>query len=289
MMKKVLLAGLIFAGAVLAGPPSWAVEFNGDSNIITPDMVKETITIDGELKEAIWQNVPLNKVFKTVNPNYGEVLNRETLIWAAYDKNNLYFAFKCMEPEQEKVKTSLAQRDKILRDDYVGVLLDAMGSRQGSFEFYVNPSGIQMDAVNSAVSGGDITPDFVWQSAAKLTPDGYHAEIRIPLESIRFKSGKEVKMNVAFFRSVPHLGVMAVWPEIPAGQSDFNVMAAIVYKDLEAGLRLEILPNITYSIDSERTTPDAWDKTRHTNFGVGSTALLPRLLLKRHGNRISAR
>jgi hypothetical protein len=167
------------------------------------------------------------------------------------------------------VKTSLAQRDKILRDDYVGVLLDAMGSRQGSFEFYVNPSGIQMDAVNSAVSGGDITPDFVWQSAAKLTPDGYHAEIRIPLESIRFKSGKEVKMNVAFFRSVPHLGVMAVWPEIPAGQSDFNVMAAIVYKDLEAGLRLEILPNITYSIDSERTTPDTWDKTRDTNFGVG--------------------
>ena len=269
MMKKVLLAGLIIAGAVLTGPPSRAVELDGDGKIIIPDKVNEIITIDGQLKEAVWQKVPLNKVFKTVSPTFGEVLNRETLIWAAYDKNNLYFAFKCLEPEQGKVKTTVAQRDKILRDDYVGVLLDAMGSRQGSFEFYVNPSGIQMDAVNSAVSGGDITPDFVWQSAAKVTPDGYHVEIRIPLETIRYKSGKEVNMNVIFFRSVPHLGVMAVWPEIPAGQSDFNVMAAILYKDLEAGLKLEILPNVTYSIDSQRLPDDTWDKTGGADFGVG--------------------
>lgn len=268
MMKKAFLAGVIIIGAVLTGPLSRAVELPGDGKTIIPDKVNEAITLDGELKETVWQSAPINKVFKTVDPTYGEILNRETLIWAAYDRKNLYFAFKCLEPEQGKVKTTLAQRDKILRDDYVGVMLDSMGSRQSSFEFYVNPSGIQMDALNSAVSGGDITPDFIWNSAAKVTTDGYQAEIRIPLESIRYKSGKEVKMGVAFLRSVPHLGVIAAWPEITAGQSDFNVMATIVYKGLKGGLKLEILPNVTYSIDSERTTADTWEKTSDTNIGV---------------------
>lgn len=268
-MRKIFLAIFIIVGAILAGDQSWAVEFIEKGKNLIPDKTDEEISIDGELKEAVWQGPPINKIFKTLMPIYGEVLNRETLIWAAYNTKNLYFAFKCLEPVHGKVKTTLSQRDKILRDDYVGVMLDSMGSRQSSFEFYVNPSGIQMDAMNSAVSGGDITPDFVWYSAAKMTPDGYQAEIRIPLETIRYKSGAEVKMGVAFLRAVPHLGVMAVWPEIPAGQTDFNVMANLTYKGLKGGLKLEILPNVTYSIDSERITTDTWNKNRDTNIGVG--------------------
>lgn len=272
-MKKtfltVLVIGLVIAGTIFTGPTLWAVELSEDGKYITPDKTDQAITIDGELNEAVWQSVPLNKNFISVLPTFGKILNRETLIWAAYDMKNLYFAFKCLEPEQGKVKTTLAQRDRILRDDYVGVMLDSMGSRQSSFEFYINPSGIQMDAMNSAVSGGDITPDFVWNSAAKLIAGGYQVEISIPLETIRYKSGDEVKMGVAFLRSVPHLGMMACWPEIPAGQSDFNVMANLTYKGLKGGLKLEILPNITYSIDSNRTTADTWNKNRDTNIGVG--------------------
>ena len=268
-MRKTFLAILTFIGAILIGYQSWAVQFIETGKNIIPDKTNEEISIDGELNEAIWQTSPINNTFKTVIPIYGEVLDRETLIWAAYDTKNLYFAFKCLEPEQGKLKTTVAQRDKILRDDYVGVMLDSMGSRQSSFEFYINPSGIQMDAMNSAVSGGDITPDFVWYSAAKVIPDGYQAEIRIPLETIRYKSGDEVKMGVAFLRSVPHLGVIAVWPEIPAGQSDFNAMANLTYKGLKSGLKLEILPNVTYSIDSERTAADTWNKKQDTNIGIG--------------------
>jgi hypothetical protein len=254
---------------MLTGISTWAVEITADDKYITPDKTNQVISIDGELNENIWLGTPLNKTFITVNPNYGQVLNRETLVWLAYDTKNLYFAFKCLEPEQGKLKTSLSQRDRILRDDFVGVLLDTMGSRQSSFEFYVNPSGIQMDAMNSAASSSDFTPDFVWNSAAKLTPEGYQVEIGIPLESIRFKSGDEVKMGVAFLRAVPHQGVLAVWPEIPAGQTDFNIMTNLTYKGLKSGLKLELLPNITYSHDSERTDTGNWLKTHDTNIGLG--------------------
>lgn len=268
MMKKTLLIVLLM---IVTGHLSLlrAVELLENGKVILPDKVTGKITIDGSLEEAVWQQAPINKVFKSVHPTYGEVLDRETRIWAAYDRKNLYFAFKCLETDPSKIKTSIARRDAVMRDDYVGVLLDAQGSRQSSYEFYSNPNGIQMDAINSAVSGPDITPDFVWDSAGKVTADGYQVEIRIPLESIRYKSGKEVKMGIAFFRSVSHLGLMAVWPEIPAGQTDFNVMAAMVYKDLRAGLKLEVLPNVTYSRDSERVTADTWDRNTDTNVGFG--------------------
>lgn len=92
------------------------------------------------------------------------------LLRAAYDKKNLYFAFECFDTEPHKIKTSIAQRDNISRDDQVGILLDAAGNKQTGYEFYVNPNGIQSDAVNSAVSvdGPDKSPDFVWESARFL-------------------------------------------------------------------------------------------------------------------------
>lgn len=48
---------------------------------------------------------------------------------------------------------------------------------------------IQGDQLNSAVRGEDLSPDFIWESAGRLTEQGYEVEIRIPPESIGFKRG----------------------------------------------------------------------------------------------------
>jgi hypothetical protein len=96
-------------------------------------------------------------------------------------------------------------------------------------------------------------------------------EVRIPLESIRYRvgKGKEVRMGVMFFRQVTRLGAGATWPELEPGQTDFNCMSAIVYQGLkEKGLNLEILPNFTYTRDSERETENTFDKSTDTNIGV---------------------
>ena len=274
MFKRTVNMKALMLLVMLAGNwlPAAAVEIRQGDEIIIPDRVMEPVTLDGRLEEPVWQTPPINRPFKTVYPTFGQPFGPETRIWAAYDRESLYFAFRCFDTDPAKIKTSIAQRDKILRDDYVGVLLDALGSRQSSYEFYVNPSGIQMDGINSAVSGVDIAPDFVWESAAALTGDGYQVEVRIPLESIRYQSDRsgdnEVRMGVVFFRSVPHLGIMGTWPEIPAGQTDFNVMAALLYRGLKGGLRLEVLPNFTTSWNSEQLTPQQRQTTGDTNIGV---------------------
>jgi len=239
-----------------------AIELQQDGKIIVPDKISEPIKIDGDLSEKVWSNRAISEKFITFSPLFGEVLGQETKVWTAYNNKNLYFAFECYDTEPNKIKTSISRRDKISNDDWVGIAIDTMGNRQSSYEFYINPSGIQDDGITSAVNGWafDIAPDFVWESAGKITDEGYLVEIRIPLESIRFKGGKEVKMGIVFMRNINRLGKMGSWPEIKAGQSQFNIMINVIYKDLKKGLNLEVLPNFTYSQNIERENADAWGK-----------------------------
>lgn len=257
---------------ILTGHPAFleAVELKESDSVIIPDMVTGKIRVDGELSEAVWQLPGISKEFKTVSPTYGESLGRDTTIWAAYDKKNLYFAFKCFDPEPQKIKTSISRRDNIGRDDFVGIQLDASGGKQTRYDFFINPNGIQEDAVSSAVSvdGPDKSPDFVWDSAGKITSEGYQVEVRIPLKSIRYQAGKTVKMGIIFLRQVSRLGTQGAWPEIKAGQTSFNFMATLFYRDLKSGLKLEVLPNFTYSRNQERESPEGWASESDTNIGV---------------------
>lgn len=256
---------------IFTGITGTAVRLSEKEKIILPDKVSHGIKIDGELNEELYTGPPINKTFKSFIPDYGEPLPQETKIWAAYDPGNLYFAFKCYDTEPHKIKTTISQRDKISRDDYIGILLDAVGNKQAGYEFSINPNGVQLDALNSAVSGWDLAPDFVWESAGKIVDDGYQVEVRIPLESIRFKSGKKVKMGILFFRHISRSGVAGSWPERKPGQTEFNFMAEIVYRGLERGLKLEILPNITYSQDKERESENTWgksDTSQNIGFGI---------------------
>lgn len=257
----------------MSQPLLWSVQLSEEGQLVTADKVSdsEKIVIDGNLEEAVWKQPAITDPFITMFPTYGKQLTEKTEVWAAYDKNNLYFAFRCYDTQPDSIKTSVVRRDKIENDDQVGVWLDTIGTKQSSYEFYINPNGIQMDGINSSVSRADYTPDFVWESAGAIISDGYQVEIRIPLETIRYQVGKnnEVKMRVMFYRKITRLGAMATWPEVKPGQTDFNCMTTLVYQGLKkSGLKMEILPNFTYSGDSQRIEADTWDRRTDTNIGV---------------------
>jgi len=251
---------------------------NQKEKIIIPDRTTETIKIDGDLNEKTWQNESICKDFFTYLLVYGKPLGHNTRVWLAYDSKNLYFAFKCYDTHPSKLKTSIAARDNIVSDDWVGVAIDTMGNRLSSYEFYVNPNGIQEDGVTSAAdvtgvaimeSPMDRAADMVWKSAGKITDEGYQVEMSIPLESIRFKKKKDVKMGIIFKRNVPRLGKTCAWPEVKPGGSEFNAMTTVIYSDLEKSLNLEILPNFTYGRKVERANETEWGESNISNdFGL---------------------
>ena len=235
-----------------------------ESRVLHPPRVQVKPDIDGILDEKIWQTPPLKKDFISFKPIFGEKLPYETLVWTAYDSKNLYFAFRCYDPEPQQIKTSLTSRDNMWSDDWVGLTLDSLGTSQATYGFCVNPQGIQGDFLESTSTDEDTSPDFVWESAGRVTPGGYDVEISIPLRSLRFTSGKEVKMGILFRRKVTRLGIRGSWPEINVGQGALNALHPVVYENLKGSANIEILPSLAYSSNREKIQPGEWGKSQDT-------------------------
>jgi Domain of unknown function (DUF5916)/Carbohydrate family 9 binding domain-like len=228
--------------------------------------------IDGNLDDDAWQHAPLETTdWLSYNPLYGEALQQRTTVWVAYDADNLYFAFKCDDPEAAAIKTSVTRRDNAWQDDWVGLSLDALGSGQLAYHMMANPSGVQMDMLNSVAGGEDSSPDWIWDSAARLTDEGYTVEIRLPLQSIRFEGGADPRMGILFWRRVSRLGVSVSWPPLSPGVWVFERHASIRFAALEPRRVRELLPSATYSNTSLRETPDRWgasDNRGDVGFGA---------------------
>ena len=159
--------------------------------------------IDGQLDDAAWQAGALQLgEWLSYNPLRGESGSPRTDVFVTYDERNLYFAFHCFDDQPDKIRTTLARRDSVFNDDWVGLSLDSTGARQTAYHLMVNPSGIQMDAVNTSSSGEKFETDLVWESAGRVTSDGFVVEIALPLQTIRFANGDAVRMGILFWRHV---------------------------------------------------------------------------------------
>jgi hypothetical protein len=259
-----ILFMLVLATIVLA------MEVKSGEKVLLPREISISPIIDGNLEDEAWQNdTPLIKDFITYNPLYGEVFPQKTLIWMAYDSDNLYFAFYCYDSEPQKIKTSITKRDNMWNDDWVGISLDSLGNKQSSYDLFVNPNGIQGDILNSVVSGEDSSLDFVWYSAGRVTDDGYQVEMRIPLRSILFKGGKEVRMGILFKRKISRLGICGCWPDLKPGYGMFNILATAIYKSLRIPLNFELLPNFVYGKNDNRKDPHTWNRAEtFSNIGI---------------------
>ena len=96
----------------------------------------------------------------------------------AYDDRNIYFAFHCFDNEPDKIRTNVSRRDSAFNDDWIAMSLDSAGTGQTAYHLFSNPSGSQMDAINTSASGEQFDADMVWYSAAKTTSDGYVVEMQ---------------------------------------------------------------------------------------------------------------
>ena len=115
------------------------------------------------------------------------------------------------------------------KDDWVGLSLDALGTAQLSYHLLVNPSGIQLDMINTTSGNEDTAPDYVWDSAGRVNDRGYAVEIRLPLQSIRFKGGSDIRMGVLFWRRVSRTGVSVSWPALQPGKWVFETHAPLLF------------------------------------------------------------
>ena len=197
----------------------------------------------GHLTQFI-QNTPTNDAPAT----------EPTEVYLARTNSTLYIVFLCFDQHPELIRSHLARRENILKDDYVTVNLDTFQDRQRSVEFRVNPSGVQADDSWTEANGPDYSYDQVWDSEGRITSKGWMALMAIPFRSIRFPA-RGGEWGAVFWRNLPRNSENDFWPRVSA-----NVSGVL---SQEGTLHLEGLSGVTGS-HNVQLTPYGIAQNEHT-------------------------
>jgi len=230
-------------------------------NHFTVSPAASSVKVDGVLDEEAWKAatvVPLTHEWLP-GDNTPPPVRTECLV--TFDENQLYVAFRAYDPDPSQIRYHLSDRDSDFIDDSVGFLLDTFNDRRRAFQFRVNPLGIQYDATVSDVDDSeDSSWDAIWDSAGKVTGEGYIVEMAVPFRQLRFRreGGVQTWGFVAtrvYPRSVTH--------ELRSTFNDRDQDCRVCqfdrltgFENLEIGYNLQVVPTITASQTDERRPLD---------------------------------
>ncbi|MEO8217330.1 MAG: DUF5916 domain-containing protein [Acidobacteriota bacterium] len=163
------------------------------------------ITIDGDLSDAGWKDATRVDTWYETNPGDNTTPKMKNIAWLTYDDRALYAAFDFPDPDVKKIRAPFADRDNIPSSiDYGGIILDPRNDRRTGILFLANPRGIQYDSVNDdTTQNEDNSPDYFWESAAKITSTGWTLEIRIPFSSLRYDKTDVQTWGIMLYRNFP--------------------------------------------------------------------------------------
>ncbi len=106
----------------------------------------------------------------------------------ASSRTHLYIAFRAYDPDPSAICANITDRDNMFDDDRLSFILDTFNDHRRGYMFFVNPYGIQGDALDSrGLGGGDPAWDTIWDSEGRITDEGFVVECAVPFSSLRFQ------------------------------------------------------------------------------------------------------
>jgi hypothetical protein len=221
------------------------------------------IEIDGVLDDAGWRTAAVATNFAEHQPGDQVQPPFRTVVHVAYDERNLYLAFRCFDEDPQQIRASFARRDQIFADDNVLVAIDPFGDATRAYEIGCNPYGIQCDLLFSSNGGEDSRYDLIFDSAARITAEGWEAEFAIPFSSLRFPDTPQQTWRVDFWRNQPRdVRYQASWAAYDRDEQcwpcQWGTLTGIENVDPAGGL--ELIPAFTANQTSERRDDGSFAK-----------------------------
>jgi hypothetical protein len=169
-----------------------AKEIKVESKIFDIPKTDLKININGIMDEKAWSDALKFNLDIEVIPAENVPAPVDTECYLIYSTHHLYVGCRAYDPEPEKIRAYLSDRDEAWQDDSIGLIIDTFNDQNRAFGFFVNPLGIQGDEIMS--SGGsqeDMSWDAIWESSGQITDFGYVVEIAIPFRALQFQPSKE--------------------------------------------------------------------------------------------------
>jgi len=232
------------------------------------------IVVDGVLDDAAWAQAKAIALPYEVTPGDNTPAPVNTTVRIAYTIDALVIAFHAEDPDPSQVRAYLRDRDSLYSDDFVGVMLDTFDDQRRAYEFFVNPLGVQADLIKEEATGNeDDSWDGLWTSAARITPQGYDAEIRIPFATLRFRDTDDVRRwGATFLRVRPRdFRYQYFSNRVERGSRCLTCTFDKVegFEGVKQGKNLEITPTLTIINAEERDRPNGPWHGEGTDFEPG--------------------
>jgi hypothetical protein len=232
---------------------------NDNSSLNQPLLINRLshpITFDGIPDEEAWKSVsPLKLIM--YQPVFGKEPSEETDVRIGYDDEYLYVGGRMYFKDPGMIRSSSFKRDYMgMGSDWLGIILDTYNDKENGLAFFTTPDALRWDASilkDAVVTMPNQMPFNVnwntfWDVITKKYQDGWSAEIRIPLSSLRFQQkDEEVRMGLIAWRWMPAKNEINIFPAIPPnwGQSSFmkpSQAKEIVFKGLKPDIPIYIAP-----------------------------------------------
>ena len=220
MNKNLLVSSLLALGlsatTALAKPPRYPVQ-----------PVEAAPVIDGKLDDACWSYLPSAGPFVDKN---SKVATQQTALRFGYDKQNLYIAARLEEPEMDKVKANVTERDGgVWRDDVLEIFLGTKGKVSPFMVFRINSLGTLEETSMDADAKGFHVP---WEGKATREKDAWIVEMAIPFSSLNSEApaaGAVWKGNVG--RNRAHAKMISSWSRTPGKFADTDSFGELFFTD----------------------------------------------------------
>jgi hypothetical protein len=218
----------------------------------------QPVNFDGIPDEEAWKTIlPLKMTM--YQPVFGKVPTEETDVRIGYDDQYLYVGGRMYFKDAGMIRSSSFKRDYMgMGSDWLGIILDTYNDKENGLAFCTTPDELRWDASilkDAVVSMPDQLPfniswNTFWDVKTSKNKDGWSAEIRIPLSSLRFQQNNgEVRMGLIVWRWMPAKNEISLFPAIPPnwGQTSFfkpSQSKEIIFKGLIPDKPLYISPYV---------------------------------------------
>ena len=213
----VCLAGLAIV-AVSVSPAAGQIPASSPMPLNTPSRlvasavkVDAELTIDGVLDESTWMNASPLGQFIQAEPFTGMPGSERTEVRLLYDNDAIYIGVMLYDRDPSLIVTTDTRRDAGLDSmDSFQIIFDTFHDQQNGFVFGTNVAGIQYDAQVRDQGDPATSWDGSWDVRTSMVPDGWSAEFRIPLRTLRYGPAPQT-WGVNFFRNIQRTRERTYW------------------------------------------------------------------------------
>ena len=242
VLTVLLLLALAAPPRAQATPPD-----NGARPTVTAAPAGAGLQIDGVLDEAAWDGAEPATDFVQFEPTEGAPATERTEVRVLRAADGLVVGARMFASDPSQIRRTLSRRDDTGGADVFLVALDSYDDDRTAYVFGVTAAGVRFDGVLEG-DDEDRSWDAVWESAVRVGPDGWTAELRIPYSQLRYNEAS-TSWGVNFQRVMPALGEEAFWAPVTRTEAEAGLVQLFGTLDGVAGLAPRpVLQAIPYTL-----------------------------------------